>query len=96
MWQPFVIDTLLELLKICKRYDKPAAIYTANAIAKSIAIRAKHRIPIFETSEQAVRALSVSHAYYESLLKRNFISTPASSITLGSDSNLSAWAEAAS
>jgi acyl-CoA synthetase (NDP forming) len=96
VWQPFVIDTLLELMKICKRYDKPAAIYTANAIAKSIAIRAKHRIPIFETSEQAVRALSVSHAYYESLLKRNFISAPASNVASGLESNISAWAEAAS
>ncbi|KAF0159607.1 MAG: CoA-binding domain-containing protein [Syntrophaceae bacterium] len=70
VWQPFVIDTLLELLKMCKHYDKPAAIYTPNAIAKSIAIRAKYRIPIFETPEQSVRALSVSHTYYESLLKR--------------------------
>ena len=67
VWQPFVIDTLLELMKMCKHYDKPAAIYTPNAIAKSIAIRAKHRIPIFETPEQAVRALSVSNEYYESL-----------------------------
>ena len=73
VWQPFVIDCLLELLKMCKHYNKPAAIYTPNAIAKSIAIRAKHRIPIFETAEQAVRALSVSHTYYESLLKRKLI-----------------------
>ena len=93
VWQPFVIDTLLELMKMCKRYDKPAAIYTANAIAKSIAIRAKHRIPIFETAEQAVRALSVSHSYYESLLKRNFISASALGITLGVESKISAWSE---
>ena len=70
VWQTFVIDTLLELLKMCKHYGKPAAIYTPNAVAKSIAIRAKHRIPIFETVEQAVRALSVSNYYYESLRKR--------------------------
>lgn len=73
VWQPFVIDCLLELMKMCKHYNKPAAIYTPNAVAKSIAIRAKHRIPIFETPEQAVRALSVSHTYYESLRKRKFI-----------------------
>ncbi len=72
VWQPFVIDCLLELMKICKRYEKPAAIYTPNAIAKSIAIRAKHRIPIFETTEQAVRALAVSQTYCASLPKRNF------------------------
>ena len=70
VWQTFVIDTLLELMKMCKHYEKPAAIYTPNAVAKSIAIRAKHRIPIFETAEQAVRALSVSNYYYESLRKR--------------------------
>lgn len=73
VWQTFVIDTLLELLKMCKHYNKPAAIYTPNAVAKSIAIRAKHHIPIFETAEQAVRALSVSQAYYQSLCKRNLI-----------------------
>ncbi len=73
VWQPFVIDCLHELLKICKHYDKPAAIYTPNAITKSIAIRAKHKIPIFETSEQAVRALWASQTYYESLLKRNLL-----------------------
>ncbi|MCE5210083.1 MAG: CoA-binding protein [Deltaproteobacteria bacterium] len=75
VWQTFVIDTLLELLKMCKHYNKPAAIYTPNAVAKSIAIRAKHRIPIFESPEQAVRALSVSNFYYESLRKRNLISS---------------------
>lgn len=63
VWQPFVIDCLLELLKMCAHYQKPAAIYTPNAVAKSIGIRAKHRIPIFETPEQAVRALTVSLAY---------------------------------
>ncbi len=86
VWQPFVIDTLLELMKMCKHYDKPAAIYTPNAIAKSIAIRAKHRIPIFETSEQAVRALSVSNEYYESLLSRNFINNTTFSATIGTES----------
>ncbi len=75
VWQTFVIDTLLELLKMCKHYHKPAAIYTPNAATKSIAIRAKHRIPIFETAQQAVRALSVSQAYYQSLCKRNLIAS---------------------
>jgi acyl-CoA synthetase (NDP forming) len=73
VWQTFVIDVLQELLKMCRHYEKPAAIYTPNAMAKSIAIRAKHRIPLFETTEQAVRALSVSHEYYRSLIKRNFM-----------------------
>jgi len=96
VWQPFVIDTLLELMKMCKHYDKPAAIYTPNAIAKSIAIRAKHRIPIFETSEQAVRALSVSNEYYESLLKRNFISKPVPTVNLDTKRSIIAATEVAS
>jgi acyl-CoA synthetase (NDP forming) len=96
VWQPFVIDTLLELMKMCKHYDKPAAIYTPNAIAKSIAIRAKHRIPIFETSEQSVRALSVSHEYYESLLKRNFISKPSPTVNLDTKRPIIAAMEVAS
>jgi acyl-CoA synthetase (NDP forming) len=73
VWQPFVIDCLQELLKMCRHYQKPAAIYTPNAAAKSIGIRAKHRIPIFETPEQAVRALHVSGTYCESLKKRNLL-----------------------
>ncbi|MBP8666669.1 MAG: CoA-binding protein [Syntrophaceae bacterium] len=72
VWQPFVIDCLLELMKMCKQYEKPAAIYTPNAASKSIAIRKKSRIPIFETTEQAVRALAVSQMYWASLLKKNF------------------------
>jgi acyl-CoA synthetase (NDP forming) len=96
VWQPFVIDTLLELMKICKHYDKPAAIYTPNAITKSITIRAKHRIPIYETSEQAVRALSVSHTYYESLRKKDFIHDPAPPTTVGNKRYILAGTEAAS
>jgi len=96
VWQTFVIDTLHELLKMCKQYDKPAAIYTPNAIAKSIAIRAKHRIPIFETSEQAVRALSVSHDYYASLIKRKFIRDISSHEGIGAISGVCAGREVAS
>jgi acyl-CoA synthetase (NDP forming) len=96
VWQPSVIDTLLELMKMCKHYDKPVAIYTPNAVAKSIAIRAKHRIPIFETSEQAVRALSISNEYYESLLKRNFISKPAPTVNLDTKRPLIAATDVAS
>lgn len=96
VWQTFVIDVLQELLKMCKHYDKPAAIYTPNAIAKSIAIRAKHRIPIFETTEQAVRALSVSHNYYDSLIKRKLICDIASHEDKGIKRAVCAQAEVSS
>jgi acyl-CoA synthetase (NDP forming) len=83
VWQTFVIDTLLELLKMCKHYGKPVAVYTPNAVAKITAIRTKHRIPMFDTAEQAVRALSVSNRYYESLARRNLIDKPASAAAAG-------------
>lgn len=70
VWQTFVIDCLEELLKMCRHYDKPAAIYTPNAISKSIAIRTGRRIPIFETAEQSARALCVSFMFYNSMRKR--------------------------
>ncbi len=70
VWRPFVIDCLHELVKMCRHYNKPAGIYTPNAVARTISIRNEHKLPIFESVEQAVRALSVSHSYQESLLKR--------------------------
>ena len=73
VWQTFVIDCLEELLKMCKHYGKPATIYTPNAVSKSIAIRTRHRIPLFETPQQSARALYVSHMFYESLCKRGFL-----------------------
>lgn len=83
VWQTFVIDTLLELLKMSKHYGKPVAIYTPNAVAKITAIRTKHRIPMFDTAEQAVRALSVSNQYYESLARRNMIDKPTAAAATG-------------
>lgn len=64
IWQTFVIDVLLELQKMCQVYKKPAAIYSPNAIEKIIPIRRKHKLPLFESPEEAVRALEVSHQYY--------------------------------
>jgi len=40
--------------------------------AANAPFKTQHRIPLFETTGQAVRALPVSHTYFESLLKRKF------------------------
>ena len=63
IWQPFVIDALDELVKMCKKYGKPAAIYTPNSVEKIITTRKERQIPLFESPEEAVRALQISYQY---------------------------------
>ena len=64
LWHPMVIEAIMELVKKCHEYGKPAAIYTPNAAEKTILYRNKYKIPLFESSEEAVRALEVSHRQY--------------------------------
>jgi ACT domain-containing protein len=58
------MDSILELIQLCKHHNKPAAIYIPNAVNRVIEIRKAHSIPVFESIEEAVRALVVSHQYY--------------------------------
>jgi len=64
LWHPMVIDAIIELTKKCREYGKPAAIYTPNAVHKTISYRQQYQVPLFESPEEAVRALSVSHRYW--------------------------------
>lgn len=70
VWQDVVIEAILELIKICKHYQKPAALYIPNSIVKILEIRTKYQIPVFESPEEAVRALIVSNQQYHYLLKK--------------------------
>jgi acyl-CoA synthetase (NDP forming) len=70
VWQQVVIDSIIELVKLCKHHNKPAAIYIPNAVSRIIEIRTKYSIPVFESIEDAVRALVVSHQYYDRQLRR--------------------------
>ncbi len=63
LWHPMVIDAIVELVKKCRYYGKPAAIYTPNAVHKTVTYRQKYQVPIFESPEEAVRALKVSYQY---------------------------------
>lgn len=63
LWHPMVIDAIVELVKKCRHYGKPAAIYTPNAVHKTVTYREKYQVPIFESPEEAVRALKVSYEY---------------------------------
>jgi acyl-CoA synthetase (NDP forming) len=64
LWHPMVIDAIVELVKKCHTYGKPAAVYTPNAPDKTIAYRKKYQVPLFESPEEAVRALEVSYRQY--------------------------------
>ncbi|HQI02676.1 MAG TPA: CoA-binding protein [Deltaproteobacteria bacterium] len=61
LWHPMVIEAIVELVKKCRHYGKPAAIYTPNAVHKTVTYRNNYNIPIFESPEEAVRALQVSY-----------------------------------
>ncbi len=71
IWQEFVIDVLLELQKMCQAFGKPAAMYSPNALEKIIPIRRRHGLPLFESPEQAVRALEISHQFYSFTERRS-------------------------
>ncbi len=64
-WQPFVVDCLQELHRMCRHFGKPAAIYTPNTLSRILAVRAGRRLPLFESVEQAVRALVVSNTHQQ-------------------------------
>ncbi|MBN2397008.1 MAG: CoA-binding protein [Deltaproteobacteria bacterium] len=64
LWHPMIIDAIGELVKKCHHYRKPAAIYTPNAVYKTVSYRETYQIPLFESPEEAARALQVSHLQY--------------------------------
>lgn len=70
VWLDVVIEAIIELIAMCKHYDKPAAIYIPNAIDRILTIREKHGIPTFESPEEATRALVISHQQYKYRLKK--------------------------
>ncbi len=70
IWRDFVIDVIKEVVKMCKRYDKPAAIYTPNSVGRIISVRKQHHLPLFDSMEEAVRALVVSYEQFRYLRKK--------------------------
>jgi acyl-CoA synthetase (NDP forming) len=70
IWRDFIIDVMKELVKMCKRYDKPAAIYAPNSVAKILSVRRQFALPLFDTMEEAVRALVVSYQQFRYLQKK--------------------------
>lgn len=67
LWHPMVIEAIGELIRKCRIHGTPAAVYTPNAVEKTIAYRKAHQVPLFESPEEAVRALAASHQHYRFL-----------------------------
>jgi acyl-CoA synthetase (NDP forming) len=65
-----VIEGVIELVKMCRHYGKPASIYIPNAVERLIAIRNQYQLPIFESPEEAARALAVSYEHFRALRKK--------------------------
>ncbi len=71
LWHPMIIDAIGELVKKCHHYRKPAAIYTPNAVYRTISYRNEYQVPLFESPEEAVRALQVSYQHYLYSLRKD-------------------------
>jgi len=71
VWKDFIINTIEDLNQMCRTYNKPSATYTPNALWKTLNIRSTHKLPIFESPEEAVRALEISHFHYSSARKKD-------------------------
>ncbi|MBW2673841.1 MAG: CoA-binding protein [Deltaproteobacteria bacterium] len=70
LWHPMIIDAIGELVKKCHHYGKPAAIYTPNAVYRTVSYREEYQVPLFESPEEAARALQASYQHYLYLLRR--------------------------
>lgn len=64
VWMDMVIDGIEDLVDKCNSYGKPAAIYIPNAVKRILEIRTERGLPVFESLEEAVRALTLSLTHY--------------------------------
>jgi hypothetical protein len=56
-----VIEAIMELVKKCHRYRQAGCHLHAEPADKTISYRNSYKVPLFESPEEAVRALSVSY-----------------------------------
>lgn len=70
LWHPMVIEAIKELVAKCHKYANPAAICTPNPAEKTINYRQTYNVPLFESPEEAARALEVSYRQYCYLQKK--------------------------
>lgn len=57
VWNDIVIESILEFVQMCRDY-------VPNAVERIISLRKQHKIPLFESPNEAARALFVSLQHY--------------------------------
>lgn len=70
LWQKDVIYSIIDLFSLGIKYQKPVAIYLPISLEKIISIRTEYQIPIFESLQEAVTALSISHQHFIYMSRR--------------------------
>jgi acyl-CoA synthetase (NDP forming) len=73
VWIPVIIDSTLDLVQLCKKHEKPAAIYIPNSVDRILDIRKNRGVPSFLSVEESVRALSISLQHYRYQSKKEAI-----------------------
>lgn len=70
MWRDYVTDVMEALIRLCRQYQKPAAMYAFSALDRLRAAQLEKGLPLFGEVEDAVRALVVSYHQYSYLQKK--------------------------
>jgi len=70
IWRDFVVDVMEQLIKLCRRHKKPAALYTFSAQERLRVAQLEKGLPLFGTAEDAIRALVVSSQQYRNRQKK--------------------------
>ena len=70
MWRDYVTDVMETLVSLCRKHEKPAAMYAFSALDKLRAAQLEKRLPLFAGAQEAVRALVVSHEQFLAVQKK--------------------------
>lgn len=70
IWRDYVIDVMEALVRLCRKHDKPAALYTFSALERLRVAELEKGLPLFGAANEAVRALEVSFQQYRYLQKK--------------------------
>jgi len=70
VWNDVFIEAIKDLVTLCNKHNKPAAIYLPNSVSRIIELRQAHQIPIFESPDEAARALKISFDHQQYILRK--------------------------
>ena len=70
IWRDYVIDVMEELVRLCRKHGKPAALYAFSALERLRIAQLEKGLPLFGSAQDAVRALVVSQEQYRYLTQK--------------------------